>query len=81
MDVEPEAYMDVFTASAEPPASRRRRIEATILPGYTFQTIHILKAAGKFEAPAAAVVNVSGEIGRLHLAVARARVDQQDVVR
>jgi len=28
-EAEPEAYRDVFTASAEPPATRRRRIEAT----------------------------------------------------
>jgi len=29
MDVEAEAYRDVFTASAEPRTSHRRRIEAT----------------------------------------------------
>ena len=33
MDVEAEAYMDVFTASAAPPAIQRRRIEATAYNG------------------------------------------------
>ena len=33
MDVEAEAYMYVFTASAAPPATQRRRLEATAYNG------------------------------------------------
>ena len=43
MDVEAEAYRDVFTASAAPRASRRGRIEATVQAALVRTTTLVVK--------------------------------------